>query len=87
MHQITVKVERVNRTFLERVRSMMTLFCLSKKLRGEAIVTAVYLINRSFSMPLKGKIPKSVYVVIRLIFSNLKVFCCTIFVHQNGHKL
>lgn len=39
--------ERINRTLLERIRSMITPTGLSKRLWGEAVMTATHLINRS----------------------------------------
>ena len=54
-------VERMNRTIMERVRSMLSHAKLSKSYWAEAMYTAVYLINRSPSVPLKGNVPQKVW--------------------------
>lgn len=46
---------------------MLSTSGLSKKNWGEALITAAYLINRSLSVPLKGKCPESL-MVKKLIF-------------------
>ncbi|KAL0342024.1 UNVERIFIED_CONTAM: Retrovirus-related Pol polyprotein from transposon TNT 1-94 [Sesamum calycinum] len=53
--------ERMNITLLEKVRCMLISSGLPKSFWGEALVTAAYLINRSPSVPLNGKIPESVW--------------------------
>ncbi|KAK4392785.1 Retrovirus-related Pol polyprotein from transposon TNT 1-94, partial [Sesamum angolense] len=50
--------ERMNRTLLNKVRCLLISSGLSKTFWGEALSTAVYLINRSPSVPLLGKIPE-----------------------------
>ncbi|CAH9141104.1 unnamed protein product [Cuscuta epithymum] len=79
--------ERMNRTVLDKVRSMLATAGLSKKFWGEAVNTAVYLINRSPSVPLGGKCPESVFSNKHLDLSNLRVFGCAAYVHQQGDKL
>ena len=46
--------ERMNRTIMERVRSMLSNAKLSKSYWVEAMYMIVYLINKSPLMPLKG---------------------------------
>ncbi|KAL0318336.1 UNVERIFIED_CONTAM: Retrovirus-related Pol polyprotein from transposon TNT 1-94 [Sesamum angustifolium] len=72
--------ERMNRTLLEKVRCMLISSGLPKSFWGEALITAAYLINRSPSVPLNGKIPE-------LCLSSLRVFGCSAFVHQSVDKL
>ncbi|XP_012849888.1 PREDICTED: retrovirus-related Pol polyprotein from transposon TNT 1-94 [Erythranthe guttata] len=79
--------ERMNRTLLERVRSMLTSSGLPKLFWGEAILTATYLINRSPSMPLNGDLPESVWCGKKVDLSNLHVFGYAAFVHHKGDKL
>lgn len=79
--------ERMNRTLLEKVRSMTTPTGLAKSFWGEAVVTAAYLVNRSPSVPLLGKIPEAVFWNKNIDLSNLKVCGCAAFVHQRGDKL
>lgn len=78
--------KRMNRTLLERVRSMMATSGLAKSFWGEAVHTAAYLINRSPSVPLKGKCPESIFSGKPIDFSNLKVFGCSAFVLQKLDK-
>ena len=53
--------ERMNRTIVERVRSILMHAKLPKSYWAEAMYTAVYLINRSPSVPLKGDVPQRVW--------------------------
>ncbi|KAL0409123.1 UNVERIFIED_CONTAM: Retrovirus-related Pol polyprotein from transposon TNT 1-94 [Sesamum radiatum] len=53
--------ERMNRTLLNKVRCLLISSGLPKTFWGEALLTAAYLINRSPSVPLNGKIPESVW--------------------------
>ncbi|KAK4411889.1 Retrovirus-related Pol polyprotein from transposon TNT 1-94 [Sesamum angolense] len=80
-------VERMNRTLLEKVRCMLISSGLPKSFWGEALVTAAYLINRSPSVPLNGKIPESVWTGHTVDISSLRVFGCSAFVHQSVDKL
>ncbi|CAH9095979.1 unnamed protein product [Cuscuta epithymum] len=79
--------ERMNRTLLDKVRSMLATSGLPKKFWGEAVNTATYLINRSPSVPLDGKCPEFVFSKTPLDLSNLKVFGCAAYVHQQTDKL
>ncbi|KAL0337465.1 UNVERIFIED_CONTAM: Retrovirus-related Pol polyprotein from transposon TNT 1-94 [Sesamum calycinum] len=79
--------ERMNRTLLEKVRCMLISSGLPKSFWGEALVTAAYLINRSPSVPLNGKIPESVWTGHAVDISSLRVFGCSAFVHQSVDKL
>lgn len=49
--------ERMNRTIIERARCMSLNSKLSKKFWSEAVLTAVYLVNRSSTEAIKGKVP------------------------------
>ncbi|KAL0286870.1 UNVERIFIED_CONTAM: Retrovirus-related Pol polyprotein from transposon TNT 1-94 [Sesamum angustifolium] len=79
--------ERMNRTLLEKVRCMLISSGLPKSFWGETLVTAAYLINRSPSVPLNGKIPESVWTGHAVDISSLRVFGCSAFVHQSVDKL
>ena len=50
--------ERMNRTILEKMRCMIRVTQLPKPFWGEAVLTVVYLINRSPSVPLDFNLPK-----------------------------
>lgn len=65
--------ERMNKTLLNKVRSMFVDTNLPKTLWGEAIRTAAYQINRSPTTVLNGGIPSSAYHG-RVDLSKLKVF-------------
>ena len=47
---------------MKRVRSMLSDSKLPKSYWAEAMLTAVYLINRSPSVPLKGDVPQRVWI-------------------------
>ncbi|GKV15591.1 hypothetical protein SLEP1_g26368 [Rubroshorea leprosula] len=69
MHEETVPgtpqhngvAERMNRTIVEKVRCMLRMATLTKPFWGEAINTAVYLINQSPSVPLNFEIPEKAW--------------------------
>ena len=48
---------------------------------GEALMTAVYLINLSPSYPLQGDVPNRVWYNKHVSYDHLKVFGCKAFVH------
>ena len=73
--------ERMNRTIMERVRSMLAHAKLPKSYWAEAMLTAVYLINRSPSVPLKGDVPQRVWTGRNVSYQHLKVFGCLAYVH------
>ena len=53
--------ERINRTILERARSMRLHAGLPKTFWADAVNTVVYLINRSPSAPLDGGLPEETW--------------------------
>ncbi|CAM8949433.1 unnamed protein product [Rhodiola kirilowii] len=73
--------ERMNRTILEKVRSMLKTANLAKVFWGEAVMTACYLINRSPCIPLELETPESVWTGKNAAYSHLKVFGCKAFAH------
>ena len=73
--------ERMNRTIVEKVRSMLRMAKLPKTFWGEAVRTACYLINRSPSVPLEFDIPERVWTNKELSYSHLKVFGSKAFAH------
>lgn len=54
--------ERYNRTIVERAKCMLFDAYLCKSYWGEAVNTAVYVVNRSPSSALNGKIPEEQWV-------------------------
>ena len=82
--------ERMNRTIMEKVRSMFSNSGLEKNFWAEAVRTTCYLINRSPTTTLDGGIPKKVWTGKKLNYSHLKIFGCEAFVHipkENRTKL
>lgn len=76
------KAERMNRSLVERARSMIHDAGLTKEFWGEAIRTAAYVMNRG---PVEaGKswlIPAEIWLKKRQNVSNLKPFGCTAYSH------
>ena len=54
---------------------------LPKHYWGEALSTAVYLINLLPSYPLQGEVPNRVFYDKEVSYDHLKVFGCKAFVH------
>ena len=73
--------KRLNRTIMERVRSMLSHSKLPKSYWAEAMLTAVYLINRSPSMALKGDVPQWVGTGKDVSYKHLKVSRCLSYMH------
>ena len=72
---------RMNRTIMERVRSMLSHAKLRKPYWAEAMLIAVYLINMSPSVPLKGDVPQQVWTGKNVSYQYLKVFECLPYMH------
>ncbi|KAI5327124.1 hypothetical protein L3X38_026520 [Prunus dulcis] len=68
--------ERMNRTIVERIRTMLSHAKLSKSFWGEALMTAIDLINLSPSAPLNGDVPNKLWdpVARKIIRSRDVVF-------------
>ncbi|KAK4382288.1 Retrovirus-related Pol polyprotein from transposon TNT 1-94 [Sesamum angolense] len=77
----------MNQTLLNKVRCLLISSGLAKSFWGEALLTAAYLINRSPSVPLVGKVPEHVWSGKNVDLSSLRVFGCSAFVFQNNDKL
>jgi hypothetical protein len=69
-------VECMNKTLLERARSMLSNANLQQELWVEAVTTSCYLVNRSQSTTIECKIPEEVWKTHPCNYSNLKVFGC-----------
>lgn len=84
--------ERLNRTIMEKVRSMLQDAGLDQRYWGEAVSTAIYLKNRSPTAALKNALPEEIWSKSRVDLSNLKVFGCKAYalipdVHRNKLNL
>lgn len=75
--------ERLNRTVVEKVRAMLAASGVDKKFWGEALYTAVYVLNRSPSVAVQGDItPFEAWYGKKPDVSNLRVFGSQCFAHK-----
>lgn len=68
--------ERMNRTIMEKARTMLLEAHLPESFWAEAVNTAVYLHNRSPTRSLDGKTPYEAWNGVRPDLSHIKVFGC-----------
>ena len=81
MPKLNGLAERMKRTIMERVRSMLAHAKLSKTFWAEALMTVLYVINRLSSVPLDGDIPQRVWTGKDISYQYLKVFSCLAYMH------
>ena len=79
--------ERLNRTIMNKVRSMLSESGLDKKFWAEAASTSVYLINRSPSSVVENKIPEELWTSVILSLECLRRFGCIVYIHSQEGKL
>lgn len=79
--------ERLNRTIMNKVRSMLSESGLDKKFWAEAVSTSVYLINKSPSSTMENKIPEELWTSVISNLSRLRRFGCIVYVHSQEGKL
>ena len=88
-HELTVPktpeqngvAERMNRTVVETVRSMLSEAKLPHKFWAEAVSTAVYLRNRSPTNAVDGMTPSELLTGVKPNVKHLKVFGCEAYAH------
>ena len=73
--------ERMNRTLVETVRSMLSDSGLPHRFWAEALSTAAYLINRSPTVTLKEMAPFEAWYGKKPSVNHLRVFGCSGYVH------
>ena len=73
--------ERMNRTLVEAVRSMLTGARLSHEFWAEALATAVYLRNRSPTRAVKGMTPYEAWTTEKPTVAHLRVFGSVAYAH------
>ena len=73
--------ERMNRTLVETVRSMLTGARLSHEFWAEALATAVYLRNRSPTRAVKGMTPYEAWTTEKPTVAHLRVFGSDAYAH------
>lgn len=68
--------ERLNRTLMDKVRCMLAESKLCNRYWGEAVMTAIYLKNRSPTVALEGRMPEQVWSSSPVDLTHLRVFGC-----------
>ena len=76
----------MNKTILKRARSMRVHAGLPFHLWGATVDTVVYLINRSPSSSIEGKIPEEVWSGKSINYSFLRVFGCIAYAHVDREQ-
>lgn len=78
----------MNRTIMDKVRSMLSKSGLTKEFWTEAAAIAVHLINKTLSSAIGDKIPDEVwYNKDGLDYSYLKKFGCVAYIHTDDGNL
>ncbi|KAK7792162.1 hypothetical protein R5R35_007718 [Gryllus longicercus] len=75
------RIEREMRTVMESARSMMHAMNTPKYLWGEAVNTAVYILNRTPTSEKRSTTPYEAFMGRKPSLSHLKKFGCTAFMH------
>ena len=78
--------ERMNRTLMEKARSMLSGTGLGQEFWAEGVEIACYLVNRSPSSVLEDKTPHEVWTGKKPSLSHLRVFGCDAYVHVPKEK-
>nr|XP_048330713.1 uncharacterized protein LOC125422662 [Ziziphus jujuba var. spinosa] len=76
--------ERMNRTLLDKVRCMPVSSGLPKLFLGEAVMTAMHLVNLSPSTVLNFQSPESIWSGKMPNYGHLRVFGYAAYAHQSG---
>lgn len=79
--------ERLNRTILEKVRSLLRETGLGEEFWAEASSTVVYMINRTPSIPLELKLPEEVWSEKTPEYDHMRRFGCLVYYHVDQGKL
>ncbi|MCF8701907.1 DDE-type integrase/transposase/recombinase [Corynebacterium sp. MC-10] len=79
--QLNGLAERMNRTLIERIRCLLFHSKLDKSFWGEALLTTVYVLNRSPCAPLQYEVPEKIWSGKNVSYKHLRVFGCKAFVH------
>ncbi|GJX23727.1 retrovirus-related pol polyprotein from transposon TNT 1-94 [Tanacetum coccineum] len=78
--------ERMNRTLLERARTMLETASLGKSFWAEAVNTACYVINRSPSTAVELKTPIEMWTGKPVNYSDLHIFGSPVYVMYNSQE-
>lgn len=79
--QLNGLAERMNRTLVERVRCLLSQAKLPKSFWGEALSTAVHILNLTPCVPLQFDVPNRVWTGKDVSYDYLRVFGCKTFLH------
>ncbi|CAA7043751.1 unnamed protein product [Microthlaspi erraticum] len=79
--------ERLNRTLMNKIRSMLSESGLEQKFWAEAASTAVYLTNRTPSSAIEFDIPEERWTSAVPSLESLRRFGCIAYVHSSDGKL
>ncbi|KAL3690152.1 hypothetical protein R1sor_016461 [Riccia sorocarpa] len=79
-------VKRRNRILLERMRSLMIAANTPKSLWGEAVTTAIYLVNVTPTRANSGVPPYTKFFGRRPDLSHLRIFGCTAYMHVPSNE-
>ena len=79
-------VERKNRTVQEMARTMLSQSDLPLSFWGEAVNTAVYIINCCPTKAVAAMTPAEAFTGVKPSVSHFKVFGCDAYVHISDHK-
>lgn len=78
--------ERMNRTLLNKTRSMLKCAGMSDGWWGEALLHATHLYNRTVTKVLKQRTPFEALLDAKPVNSNLRVFGCEVYVHVHKEQ-
>ena len=76
----------MNKTLMERARSMLNGARLGQEFWAKAVETACYLVIRSPSSVLEDKTPQEVWTGKKPSLSHLRIFGCDAYVHVPKEK-
>ncbi|WVZ07206.1 hypothetical protein V8G54_020552 [Vigna mungo] len=79
--QLNGLVERMNKTLIERVRCMHFEAKLPKHFWGEALLTAVHVINLRPAVALNSEVTNKIWFGKNVTYGHLRVFGCKAFFH------
>ena len=79
--QLSRLVQRMNRTLMERVLSLLSNAKLPKSFWGETLNTVAHIINLTPTIALEGDVPDKVWYGRDVSYDHLRVFGCKCFVH------
>jgi hypothetical protein len=80
-------VERRNQSVLGMARSMLKVMSIPSYFWGEAMITAVFILNRSPTQSVEGKIPYGVWHGEKPLVTYLHTFGCVAHIKQGSKHL